>query len=57
MSEVFSVSERYILYGEDGELKELTHDQREWLERIDRLTPEQRILALSILDQFISQAR
>ena len=51
MCEVFGVTDRFLLYGEDGEIHEITQEQQEWLARIDRLTPEQRELAKSLLDQ------
>lgn len=53
MCEVFGKSDRYILYGEDGEITVPTPAQQEILGKLAKLSPEQHALAMSLIDQLI----
>lgn len=53
MCEVFGKTDRFILYGEEGEITIPTPEQQDILSKLGRLTPEQHALALALIDQLL----
>ncbi len=49
MSKALNTTERYILFGEDGEIKIPTQEQAEILAAIDALPSEKRDIVLSLI--------
>ena len=47
---VFNKSERYILYGEDGEIVIPSETQQELIQKFDKLTPDQQKSIMAIID-------
>lgn len=53
MCEVFGKTDRFILYGEEGEITIPTPEQQDILSKLGRLTPEQHALALALIDHLL----
>ena len=50
MCEVFGVTERYVLYGEDGEVVIPTAEQQSILSNLDKLNPDQRAIVVGLIE-------
>ena len=55
MCEVFSKSQRYILFGEDGDVTIPSKDDQILLEKLANLSPAQRKLVMSTIDALLDK--
>ena len=55
MCEVFSKSQRYILFGEDGDVTIPSKNDQALLEKIASLSPIQRELVLGTIDALLNK--
>jgi transcriptional regulator with XRE-family HTH domain len=52
LAEVLGVSQNWILYGTEGELRYPSKEQMDILDRLDRMTDEQRLAVIATIKSF-----